>query len=144
MFEKVIREDPKAISAKNDLAFLLAQNGEDLDRAAVLAEESRQVDSTDPRTADTLGFIYLRKGLHEAALNQFQFGLEMNGDRPGILAPMLHYHLGLTLRAMDRNAEAAAAFERALALDADFPEAVDARRLLEESRRRPVAASNAL
>jgi tetratricopeptide (TPR) repeat protein len=123
---------------------LLAQNDGDLDRAAVLAEESRKVDDTDPRTADTLGFIYLRKGLHEAALHQFQYGLEMNGDRPGNLAPMLHYHLGLTLRAMDRNPEAVAAFERALALDADFPEAVDARRLLEEARRRPVATSTTL
>jgi tetratricopeptide (TPR) repeat protein len=48
---------------------------------------------------------------------------------------MLHYHLGLTLHAMDRNQEAVAAFEKALALDSDFPEAVDARRQLEEARR---------
>jgi len=137
MFEKVIREDPTATAAKNDLAVLLARNDEGLDRAAILAEESRKANATDPDTADTLGYIYLRKGLHEAALHQFQYGLELNGDRVGSLGPMLHYHLGLTLHEMDRNQEALAAFEKALALDADFPEAVDARRQIEEARRSP-------
>jgi tetratricopeptide (TPR) repeat protein len=55
MFEKVIREDPSATAAKNDLAYLLAQNDADLNRAVLLAEEARRLQARDPDTADTLG-----------------------------------------------------------------------------------------
>jgi len=142
VFEKIIREDPNAATAKNDLAYLLASDGVELNRAVKLAQEATEAKSHDADAADTLGFVYLQKGLHEAALSQFEHALDLNGDRPGNLAPMLHYHLGLTLRALERNREAVAAFERALALDSEFPEAVDARKRLEEARRAPTGTAN--
>jgi tetratricopeptide (TPR) repeat protein len=135
MLEKVLRDDPNTTGAKNDLAYLLAESERDLDRALRLAEEAQQSMRTDPNAADTVGYVYLRKGLHEAALQQFLYALELNAERPSRVAPMLHYHLGLTLDALDRNDEAVDAFEKALALDSNFPEAEDARRRLEEAHR---------
>jgi len=143
VLEKVIQQDPDAAAAKNDLAYLLASDGVELNRAVRLAQEATEIRSSDPDAADTLGFVYLQKGLHEAALHQFEHALALNGDRPGRLAPMLHYHLGLTLHAMERNREAAAAFERALALDSEFPKAVDARKRLDEARSAPAETASA-
>jgi tetratricopeptide (TPR) repeat protein len=94
--------------------------------------------SSDPVAADTVGFVYYRRGLHEAALEQFRYALELNANHRNHLEPTLHYHLGLTLDALDRDDEATAAFREALAIDADFPYADDARRRVEAAGR-PVA-----
>jgi tetratricopeptide (TPR) repeat protein len=137
ILEKVIAEEPDAPAAKSDLALLLADGDgdEDLERALALAEEVQKSRRSDPSAADTIGYVYLRKGLHEAALQQFQFAIELNGGRRSEVAPKLHYHLGLTLDALSRDDEAAAAFEKALALDANFPDADDARKRLERAGR---------
>ena len=121
--------------AKNDLAHLLAAHGEDLDRALRLAEEAQRSIGLDASSADTVGFVYLKQGQPEAALEQFRQALELNEEQPSRLEPTLHYHLGLTLDALDRDEEAANAFEKALAIDADFPDAADARQRLEAAGR---------
>jgi len=140
MFEKVLHDDPNATGAKIDLANLLAENDRELDRALQLSEEAQQSMSTDPDAAHAVGYVYFRKGLHEAALRQFLRALELSEARPGGREPTLRYHLGLTLDALHRNEEAVDAFEKALAIDSDFPDAADARRRLEAARR-PSAAS---
>jgi tetratricopeptide (TPR) repeat protein len=128
--------------AKIDLAYLLAESNRDLDRALRLAEEAQQSMRTDPDAAHTVGYVYFRKGLHEAALQQFLRALELNEARPGGHEPTLRYHLGLTLDALHRNGEAVDAFEKALAIDSDFPDAADARRRLEAARRPSAAAAS--
>jgi tetratricopeptide (TPR) repeat protein len=141
--EKVLRDDPSKTTAKNDLAYLLAATNVELDRALKLAEEAQRSMSTNPDAADTVGYVYLRKGLNEAAMQQFRHALELNGEQRSVLTPTLHYHLGLSLDALDRSEEAADAFEKALALDANFPGADDARRRLERAKRMKVGASSA-
>ncbi len=136
VFEKVLADNPFMTTAKNDLAFLLAVEGEDLDRALRLAEEAQQARSSNPNAADTVGYVYYRKGLHEAALQQFRYAIDLSQEKMDGLVPILHYHLGLTLHALGRDAEAAAAFETALGIDADFRNAEDARRLLNLTRAR--------
>ena len=142
MLEQILREDPKTTGAKNDLASLLSQNEADLDRALQLAEEAQQSMSEDPGAADTLGYVYFQKGLHEAALEQFLSALELSREQPNNRAPTLHYHLGLTLDALNRNEEATDAYRKALGLDADFPEADDARRRLEPAREQKTAGAS--
>jgi tetratricopeptide (TPR) repeat protein len=134
MFEKVLHDDPNASGAKIDLAYLLAESNRNLDRALRLAEEAQQSMSADPDAAHAVGYVYFRKGLYEAALQQFLRALELAEARPGEREPTLRYHLGLALDALHRNEEAADAFEKALAIDSDFPDAADARRRLEAAR----------
>jgi tetratricopeptide (TPR) repeat protein len=135
MFEKVLNDDPNATGAKSGLAYLLAESDLDLDRALRLAEDAQQSMSADPDAAHALGYVYFRKGFYEAALQQLLRALELNEERPSGREPALRYHLGLTLYALHRNEEAVDAFEKALAIDSDFPDAADARRRLEAVRR---------
>ena len=86
--------------------------------------------------ADTLGYVYLKKSLYDPALQQFKYAVELaqrDADDGSVERPEYHYHAGLSLQAMGRNDEAAAAFERALALGS-FAEADDARRQLEAAK----------
>jgi tetratricopeptide (TPR) repeat protein len=134
MLEKVLAENPDMAAAKNDLAFLLAEDGIDLDRALSLAKEAQRKLSDSSATADTVGYIYYRKGLYAAALQQFRYAIELARASAGSPAdddPGVHYHMGLTLYAMGRNEQAAQAFRKSLEISADFSGAEDARRLLE-------------
>jgi tetratricopeptide (TPR) repeat protein len=56
----------------NNLAFGLAEHGEDLDQALSLAQRAKQLLSGLPDVSDTLGWIYLKKGLADNAIEIFQ------------------------------------------------------------------------
>ena len=82
--------------AKSDLAYLLAANNQNLDRALRLAEEARRSMSTDPKAVGSVGYVYLRKGLYEAALQQFRTAIELD-DGSSFHIPMIDYddHLSI-------------------------------------------------
>ena len=84
-----------------------------------------------PSTADTLGYVYYRKGLHEAAVRQFRYALGLSS---GQILPLYSYHLGLALRSLGQNEEAVEAFEAALRIDGDFSEAAKVRQQIEDLR----------
>jgi tetratricopeptide (TPR) repeat protein len=134
MYERVIEEDPSATTAKNDLAFLLASSGDEIDRALSLAEDAQRAKPDDPAIADTVGFVYLKKGRNEVALQQFRYAIEL-GEAKRVTSPGVHYHLGLALSALGRDTEAAVAFEKALAIDPSFADASDARRRIAKGSR---------
>lgn len=128
LLESAVHDRGDFIGAKNDLAFLLAKQGRDLDRALQLAQDARQKAPSLSATADTLGFVYLKRGLPEAALSQLENALQL--AQPG--SPewaTAEYHRGLALQALKRPAEARTAFQKALAHE--FPEAAAARAALQ-------------
>lgn len=137
LYEKVIAARADLPGAKNDLAWILAGEGTDLERALSLAQEAQQAEAESPEVADTLGYVYLKKGLFDPALQQFKYALELaqRASNDAIVErPEYHYHMGLALQALGRGSEAASAFERALALDGKFADADDARRQLEAAK----------
>jgi tetratricopeptide (TPR) repeat protein len=133
MFERALSERPDLAGAKNDLAFLLATDGVELDRALGLATEAEQALPNDPNIADTLSFVYFKKGLNEPALQQARYAIQLAEETREPQA-IFQYHLGLVLRALGRNAEAAEALERALAIDPKFADAGAARQELDAAR----------
>ena len=142
-FERVVAEHPEIASARNDLAFVLAERGEQLDRALELALGVQPALGNTPAVSDTLGYVHYRAGRLEAALVELQRAVALAESRPGQAAPVYAYHLGLVLQALNRKGEAADAFQRALAGGEDFPEAEDARRRLESVLATTPAGANA-
>jgi tetratricopeptide (TPR) repeat protein len=144
MFEQVVAEQPRIPDARRDLARVLAMRGEDLDRALELARQVEAVSRDDPESVDVVGSVHLRAGRNEAALAHFRRAVRLAtaASADGRL-PSYQYHLGLALRALGRDAEAARAFEQALGHGADFPEAEEARRLLEAPSEPPAATPSA-
>jgi tetratricopeptide (TPR) repeat protein len=114
-------------SAKNDLAYLLAEEGVELTRAQGLAEEASRQLRGHPEAAHTLGYVFLRKNLYSAALEQFRFVV----SNPKATPPLVYYHIGLALQGLERLEEAEEAFAQALTLDEGMAEAA---RALEEVR----------
>ena len=129
LFEQVVAERSDLAGAKNDLAFLLAQKGGQLERALELAREARQGLPDNAQAADTLGWIYLKKGLPGPAADQFREAIALSRSQDAAWATM-QYHLGLALKAMGQPSDATEAFDKALAAAVEFPEADDTRREL--------------
>ncbi|MDJ0849243.1 MAG: tetratricopeptide repeat protein [Myxococcota bacterium] len=128
-YEQVLAENPTIWSAKNDLAWVLAEEGEDLDRALQLARDAHVASGQTAATADTVGYVHLKAGRYESGLQQFRKAVRI-ARRAREPAQTYQYHSGLALEGLGRAAEATRAFRRALA-EGDFPEADDARRRLE-------------
>ena len=102
IYERVVAESPEIAPAKNDLAFMLASRGGDLERALRLAEEADRALPESANAADTRGFVLLRLGRHEAALEPLRSAVaRAEPDDPSL--PTFHYHLGLALAGLARG-----------------------------------------
>jgi putative PEP-CTERM system TPR-repeat lipoprotein len=124
-YERVMQIDSKAAVAANNLAWLYAEEGENLDLALQLAQTARQQLPEQPEVSDTLGYIYLRKELPALAIPAFQESIDRDPNNA-----TYHYRLGVALARIGDKAAARRALERALALKSDFAEASEARQLL--------------
>jgi len=121
--DTLVRLHPEHGAAANDLAWLLATQGQELDRALLLAESASQL-LPGPDVLDTLGFVRLARGEPDAAVAAFHKALALQPDYA-----TARYHLGLARAQQgDRNA-AREAFQQALEHQ-PFPEADQARTAL--------------
>lgn len=120
---EALRRDPVHASASNDLAWLLAERGEELDEALVLARRAVAVRPEAP-ILDTLGWVQLRRGEAEAAAETLARAHELAPESPSIA-----YRLGRALSETGEAERARALLEEALA-SGHFPEAEAAREKL--------------
>jgi Flp pilus assembly protein TadD len=100
------RDYPEAL---NNLAFLLAEEGQQLDEALSLAQRAVRAGKESPQSIDTLGWIYLKQG-HLDAANQIFAALVRKDARN----PILRYHLGLVLHRRGDYAQAKVELQAAL------------------------------
>jgi tetratricopeptide (TPR) repeat protein len=120
---ELVRKDPGNVGARNDLAWLLAEKGADLDTALALAEAAKRIDASAD-VLDTLGWVHLKRGETQQAVQSFEQALERRPDSPSI-----GYHLGVALGQAGDKSRARETLQAALATGA-FPEAEAARREL--------------
>jgi tetratricopeptide (TPR) repeat protein len=100
--------------AANNLAWNYAEYGKgNLDEAVRLAQGVVQKFPDEPGYADTLGWVYYKKGLHAAAVEQLQKAVRQTTAR-GADSPSYRYHLALALAAMGRKPEARQQLQQAL------------------------------
>jgi tetratricopeptide (TPR) repeat protein len=116
----VVERHPALAGARNDLAFLLAEDGKELDLALQLAEAARKRDPS-PDVLDTLGFVHLQRGEAKQAVEVLEQAVAGDADSASI-----RYRLGSALEKAGEKQRARESFEAALAMG-DFPEAAAAR-----------------
>jgi tetratricopeptide (TPR) repeat protein len=121
----VLEIDPKAPVAANNLAWIYAASGENLDVALQLAQTAQRHLPELAAVNDTLGFIYYRKNLPALAIPM----LSMSARKEPANA-IYQYHLGLALAGGGERARARQALTRALVLKPGFEGAAQARAML--------------
>jgi putative PEP-CTERM system TPR-repeat lipoprotein len=108
-YEQALGLDPNASTAANNLAWMLAEAGEDLDRAVDLAKVATAASPDVPAVMDTLGWAYVKKREPQLAIPLFQRCVQLD---PG--NGWYHYHLGLAYDQAGDSERARASFQRAL------------------------------
>ena len=91
-YRAVLKLDPKNGIAMNNLAYLITQRGGDLDEALTFGQRARQMLPDVDETQDTLGWIYLKKGLVDQAVSVFDKLVHKQPDKAEF-----RYHLALAL-----------------------------------------------
>jgi len=124
LYERVLKTTSNQPFVMNNLAYLLVEEGGDLDTAVQLAEGAYRQLAGDARIADTLGMVYLKKGMMEPALNIYRNILERE---PG--NSVYRYHYARVL-AQNRSTSQQAITELETALQSN-PATGDAREIRE-------------
>jgi tetratricopeptide (TPR) repeat protein len=98
-YEEVLKIDPNNPRALNNLAYLKADLGVDLDRALTMAQRAADGMPGHPGCLDTLAMVYIKRGLADEAIRIFQGLLKNDPENPSF-----HLHLAMALySARQRN-----------------------------------------
>jgi len=134
-YRKALAVDPTTDLAANNLAYLLVQDGRNLEEALQMAQGVRKRQPQNPDPADTLGWIYYKLDRAILAKPQAEFAVSKqpeNGE--------FQYHLGEIYRKNSEPAKAAAALRKAVNSPKDFKEKSLAATALKEIERQPTGA----
>jgi putative PEP-CTERM system TPR-repeat lipoprotein len=128
-YQKVIRLAPNHTRALNNLAYLYTEENRSLPQALSYATRAFMIAPQDDAIQDTLGYVLLKNGRIDQGVKMLKKVAESSPRNPSI-----QYHLALAYQRSGDSSKAVNTFEKALALG-DFPEAQDAKTLLEKIRK---------
>ncbi len=110
LYREAMSIDPKHPDVLNNLAYAIAETGGSLDEALDLAQRALKIFPQDKNISDTIGWIYLQKGMLDSALQVFE---KLVREEP--TNPIYRYHLAVTLAKKGDKARAKRESEEALA-----------------------------
>ena len=110
VYEQILRLQPENGIALNNLAYIMAESGSDLDQALTMAQRARQQMPNNVDVADTLGWIYIKKNLADSAIGIFKDLVEKQPNRS-----TFHYHLAMAFFQKGDKIQAKRSLETALA-----------------------------
>jgi len=125
-YQKVLEIDPRAAVAANNLAWMYAEEGQQLDVALRLAQTAKAQLPDDPSVSDTLAWVYYKRNLGQLAIPILEPLTRQDPNNP-----TYRYHLGLAYARSGQDSLARQSLERALALKLSAADAVAARKTLD-------------
>lgn len=133
-YKKALENDANSAIAANNLAWLYAEYDKgNIDEAVRLAQNIVQRFPEEPGYADTLGWIYYKKGAYASAIPLLQKCVELDAAmavKRGVQQTASYrYRLGMALAASGDRTAARRELEQALSIG-KFPEADEARKAL--------------
>jgi tetratricopeptide (TPR) repeat protein len=131
MYQQALTLSPDHPLASNNLAYVILEQGGNVDVAMAMAQTARRGMPDSPNAADTLGWAYYQKGIYQSAISQFQEALKLSEKRGEPDDADLHYHLGLAYQKTNQTTLARQQLERAVKLR---PNNAEARKALSDLR----------
>jgi len=92
LYEQLLKMQPNNVVVLNNLAYMMAESGTELDQALTLAQRAKQAMPEEINVADTLGWIYIKKNLSDNAIDIYRDLVRRQPERS-----TFHYHLGMAL-----------------------------------------------
>ncbi len=123
VYQQALSIQPDNPSASNNLAYLMLQEGGNLDVALAMAQTARRGMPDSPHAADTLGWAYYKKGVYRSAIDMFKEALRLREKQGGADDAEVHYHLGLAYQKANQPALARQQLERTLRINPSYSDA---------------------
>lgn len=124
-YQRVLELDSANPVALNNLAWMLAEHGGNIDVALKLAQQAKERQTDNVQVTNTIGWIYYKKSSYQMALQYLRDSAEKNQKNP-----LYQYQLGLVYWKLGRMTDARQALQSALKLNPKFSEAENARSVL--------------
>lgn len=126
-YQAVIKANPKVAPAYNNLAWLLSSQKKNYSEAESMGRKAVELAPETAQYQDTLGWICRANGELAEARAVLEKAVQLAPDEAGINA-----HLGIVLKESGENAKAIELLKKALGTGKDFPEATEAKSVLNE------------
>lgn len=126
-FQKALSIDPTFSVAANNLAWVYAEQGQNLDVALGLAQKAKAQNPDVPSFSDTLAWVMFRRGDYAGAIPLLQDCVKKVPD-----SAQFHYHLGMVLVSDGKKTAGKAELESALHMNLDSQDAEQARKALSQ------------
>jgi len=128
-YQKVLQIQPDNPLASNNLAYVMLEQGGNVEVAFAMAQTARRQLPDNPNSADTLGWAFYHKGVYTSAITQFKAALKKEPDNA-----LFNYHLGLAYAKSGQAALARQQLDRVLKINPNFPDVDQLRRALAEAK----------
>ena len=128
-YQKVLQIQPDNPLASNNLAYVMLEQGGNVEVAFAMAQTARRQLPDNPNSADTLGWAFYHKGVYTSAITQFKAALKKEPDNA-----LFNYHLGLAYAKSSQAALARQQLDRVLKINPNFPDVDQLRRALAEAK----------
>ena len=126
-YADLLAVDARAAVAANNLAWIYADEKQNLDVALDLAERTTEQIPDYAEAWDTLGWVYKQKQLPLLAIAPFEKAVSRDPQNA-----VFHYHLGIALAGAGDHAKARESLQMALKLQPSFPDAQREMKALEQ------------
>ena len=126
-FRKVIEAQPDNAIAFNNLAYLLAESGNQSEEPLKYAEKAVELDPTNPEYEDTLGWVLYRRAVYDLSVKHLESSVSKKSTA------LRNYHLAMAYSKVGKEERGRAALTTALRLDASLPEAKIAQEMFRAS-----------
>lgn len=127
-YKKVIELEPLSTMAYNNLAWLYVSRKQGkLDYALELSGKAKELAPENPVVIDTLGWTYYMNDMYDEAVSELETAVKSLPWNPTI-----RYHLGMAYYKKGLQELALKEMRRALRISNNFPEAKEARELIEK------------
>jgi tetratricopeptide (TPR) repeat protein len=129
MYQKALTLQPDDPVASNNLAYVMLQQGGNVDVAFAMAQTARRQLPDNPSSADTLGWAFYQKHVYGSAIGLFQEAVKKEPENP-----VYNYHLGMAYAKNGQASLAKQQLDRVVRIKPNGSEADDLRRALTEGK----------
>ncbi len=128
-YQKVLEIQPDNPVASNNLAYVMLQQGGNVDVAFAMAQTARRQLPDNANSADTLGWAFYHKHVYTSAINLFKEAVKKEPNNA-----LFNYHLGLAYAKSGQAALARQQLDRVMKIKPNFPDVDELRRAVAEAK----------
>ena len=122
VMEKILLQDADNAMALNFIGYLLAEEKKDLERALEMVSRALMLEPQSYHIADSLAWVHYQLGNYDQAWDAIRLSIEL-----GAQDALVWEHYGDIAAALDKKREAAGAYKKALGLEPENKDEVQAK-----------------